>query len=81
MTINLRTIRSLPLHLRSDAAPPAHLAVRGEVYMRLDDFHGLNRTIAEEQAGFCQSAHAAGSLRQLDSNITAARPLVWPTKW
>lgn len=78
VTINLRTIRSLPLHLRSDAAPPAHLAVRGEVYMRLDDFHRLNRTMTErgEEAFANPRNAAAGSLRQLDSTITAARPLV-----
>lgn len=78
VTINLRTIRSLPLHLRSDAALPAHLAVRGEVYMRLDDFHRLNRTMTErgEEAFANPRNAAAGSLRQLDSTITAARPLV-----
>lgn len=78
VTINLRTIRSLPLHLRSDSSPPAHLAVRGEVYMKLDDFHRLNRTMTErgDEAFANPRNAAAGSLRQLDSNITAARPLV-----
>lgn len=77
VTVNLRTIRSLPLHLRSDFSPPAHLAVRGEVYMKLDDFHTLNRTITErgEEAFANPRNAAAGSLRQLDSQITATRPL------
>ncbi|MEC4889713.1 MAG: NAD-dependent DNA ligase LigA [Nitrospira sp.] len=78
VTVNLRTIRSLPLHLRQDSSPPAHLAVRGEVYMKLDDFHALNRTITErgEEAFANPRNAAAGSLRQLDSHITATRPLV-----
>ncbi|NGZ99022.1 MAG: DNA ligase, partial [Nitrospira sp. WS110] len=42
ITINLRTIRSLPLQLHGKN-PPDHLAVRGEVYMRLGEFHALNR--------------------------------------
>ncbi|MDH5624840.1 MAG: hypothetical protein OEY21_01925, partial [Nitrospira sp.] len=41
VTLNLRTIRSLPLHVQTGSGAPAHLAVRGEVYMRLDDFHAL----------------------------------------
>ncbi|SPP65328.1 NAD-dependent DNA ligase LigA [Nitrospira lenta] len=78
VTVNLRTIRSLPLHLRRDSSPPDHLAVRGEVYMRLDDFHALNRTMTErgDEAFANPRNAAAGSLRQLDSTITAARPLV-----
>ena len=77
VTVNLRTIRSLPLHLRSDSSPPQHLAVRGEVYMKLEDFHALNRTITErgEEAFANPRNAAAGSLRQLDSHITASRPL------
>ncbi|MCC6141990.1 MAG: NAD-dependent DNA ligase LigA [Nitrospira sp.] len=78
VTINLRTIRSLPLHLRNDAFPPERLAVRGEVYMKLDDFQGLNRAMTErgDEAFANPRNAAAGSLRQLDSNIAAARPLV-----
>ena len=78
VTVNLRTIRSLPLHLRLVSSPPAHLAVRGEVYMKLDDFHALNRTITErgDEAFANPRNAAAGSLRQLDSHITATRPLV-----
>jgi DNA ligase (NAD+) len=78
VTLNLRTIRSLPLQLRVESRPPAHLVVRGEVYMRLDDFHALNRRMTErgEEAFANPRNAAAGSLRQLDSRITAERPLV-----
>jgi len=78
VTLNLRTIRSLPLQLRADGHPPSHLAVRGEVYMRLNDFHALNRRVVERgDEPFANPRNAAaGSLRQLDSRITAERPLV-----
>lgn len=78
VTINLRTIRSLPLQLQTSAHPPTHLVVRGEVYMRLDDFHALNRRMTERgDDAFANPRNAAaGSLRQLDSRITADRPLV-----
>ncbi|MGH7234913.1 MAG: NAD-dependent DNA ligase LigA [Nitrospiraceae bacterium] len=78
VTINLRTLRSLPLQLQTAPDLPDHLVVRGEVYMRLDDFQALNRRIAERgEEPFANPRNAAsGSLRQLDSTITAARPLV-----
>jgi DNA ligase (NAD+) len=78
VTINLRTIRSLPLQLQSASSVPAHLAVRGEVYMKLDDFHALNRRMTERgDDAFANPRNAAaGSLRQLNSKITADRPLV-----
>jgi DNA ligase (NAD+) len=78
VTINLRTVRSLPLQLQSDSHPPARLVVRGEVYMRLDDFQALNRRMTErgDEAFANPRNAAAGSLRQLDSKITAERPLV-----
>jgi DNA ligase (NAD+) len=78
VTINLRTLRTLPLHLLPDTGPPAHLVVRGEVYMRLDDFQALNRRITERgEEAFANPRNAAsGALRQLDSRITAERPLV-----
>lgn len=78
VTINLRTIRALPLQLPAESSPPAHLAVRGEVYMRLADFQRLNRVLTERgEEVFANPRNAAsGSLRQLDSRITAARPLV-----
>ncbi|MEB2339850.1 MAG: NAD-dependent DNA ligase LigA [Nitrospirales bacterium] len=77
VTINLRTIRSLPLQLQTHPKPPDRLVVRGEVYMRLDEFQALNRRMTErgEEAFANPRNAAAGSLRQLDSRITAARPL------
>lgn len=77
VTVNLRTIRTLPLQLHPEAAPPARLVVRGEVYMRLDEFQQLNRRMTErgEEAFANPRNAAAGSLRQLDSRITASRPL------
>ena len=78
VTVNLRTIRSLPLQLHSQSGLPDHLVVRGEVYMRLDDFQSLNRRMTERgDDAFANPRNAAsGSLRQLDSTITATRPLV-----
>jgi DNA ligase (NAD+) len=78
VTVNLRTIRSLPLQLQAQSNFPDHLVVRGEVYMCLDDFHVLNRRITERgNDAFANPRNAAaGSLRQLDSTITATRPLV-----
>ena len=78
VTVNLRTIRSLPLQLQAQSNLPDQLVVRGEVYMRLDDFQALNRRMTERgDEAFANPRNAAsGSLRQLDSTITAARPLV-----
>ncbi len=78
VTVNLRTVRSLPLQLQSEPTPPARLVVRGEVYMRLEDFQALNRRMTERgEEGFANPRNAAaGSVRQLDSRITAGRPLV-----
>ncbi|MGQ0694837.1 MAG: NAD-dependent DNA ligase LigA [Nitrospiraceae bacterium] len=77
VTLNLRTIRSLPLQLQTSGPAPAHLVVRGEVYMRLNDFHALNQRMTERgDEAFANPRNAAsGSLRQLDSRITAERPL------
>jgi DNA ligase (NAD+) len=76
VTVNLRTVESLPLMLRG-ADRPARLEVRGEVFMPKSGFERVN---AEHRAqGVKEFANprnaAAGSLRQLDSRITAARPL------
>ena len=78
VTVNLRTIRSLPLQLQAQSGLPDHLVVRGEVYMRLDDFQALNRRMTERGGdAFANPRNAAsGSLRQLDSTISATRPLV-----
>ena len=75
VTQNVRTIKSVPLSLPEDA--PALLEVRGEVYMTRDGFVKLNES--EEEAGrdpFANPRNAcAGSLKQLDPKIAAARPL------
>jgi DNA ligase (NAD+) len=78
VTVNLRTIKALPLTLRGNERPPDRLVVRGEVYMRLADFQALNRRMTErgDEAFANPRNAAAGSLRQLDSRITAERPLV-----
>ncbi len=78
VTVNLRTIRSLPLQLHAQSGLPDHLVVRGEVYMHLNDFQSLNRRMTERgDDAFANPRNAAsGSLRQLDSTITATRPLV-----
>jgi DNA ligase (NAD+) len=79
VTVNLRTIPSIPLRLRGDDAPPI-VEVRGEVYMPLSGFRELNERIAELGQKLAPNPRnaAAGSLRQKDSSITASRPLaVW----
>ena len=75
ITENLRTLASIPLRLAADAPPL--LEVRGEVYMELAAFQKLNQERQEEGlACFANPRNAAaGSLRQLDSAITARRPL------
>jgi DNA ligase (NAD+) len=75
VTANLRTVRSIPQML-SDK-PPEILEPRGEVYMTLEDFEKLNRQQeAEGKPPFANPRNAAaGSIRQLDSRITARRPL------
>ncbi|MGE5791900.1 MAG: DNA ligase LigA-related protein, partial [Bacteroidota bacterium] len=76
VTANLRTVRGIPLRLRA-AHPPALLEVRGEVLMYKRDFAALNarqRERGEKEFANPRNA-AAGSLRQLDPRITAARPL------
>jgi DNA ligase (NAD+) len=74
VTANVRTIRDIPQHIKG---APALLEVRGEVYMSKADFEALNER--QEAAGGKVFANprnaAAGSLRQKDPGITAARPL------
>jgi len=76
VTHNLRTIRAIPKRLNTPN-PPSLLEVRGEVLMLKRDFETLNRT--QERLGAKIFANprnaAAGSLRQLDPQITATRPL------
>jgi DNA ligase (NAD+) len=76
VTANLRTIRDIPQRLAGDLMPPV-LEVRGEVYMERRDFVALNEArAAAGEAVFANPRNsAAGSLRQLDSSITARRRL------
>ena len=76
VTSNIRTIKSIPLALRP-AAFPARLEARGEVFMTRAGFEELNnRQRKQEEKLFANPRNAAaGSLRQLDPRITAARPL------
>jgi DNA ligase (NAD+) len=79
VTVNLRTIPSVPLKMRGEGFPPV-AEVRGEVYMPLSGFRELNARIAELGQNLAPNPRnaAAGSLRQKDSSITASRPLaVW----
>ncbi len=75
VTANLSTVRSIPDRL--DDGPPPVLEPRGEVYMALEDFERLNRRQEEEgKPPFANPRNAAaGAIRQLDSRITARRPL------
>ncbi|MCS6936546.1 MAG: NAD-dependent DNA ligase LigA [Candidatus Bipolaricaulota bacterium] len=79
VTQNLKTIKSIPLKLRTpkDLPVPKKLEVRGEVYMEIEEFRKLNQ--AREEQGEPLFANprnaAAGSLRQLDPKITAQRRL------
>ena len=78
ITLNLKTIRSIPLALRNDKRePPQRLEVRGEVFLSRQAFQQMNREREEEgQPVFANPRNAAaGSLKQLDSTITARRPL------
>ena len=76
ITHNLKTIKALPLKLRTDRPPPV-LEVRGEVFMPLAGFERFNaEAIARGEKSFVNPRNAAaGSLRQLDPKMTAARPL------
>lgn len=79
VTPNVRTIRSVPLRLRhGPVSIPTLLAARGEVLMRRADFAALNERLrhAGEPLFANPRNAAAGSLRQLDSRITAQRTLV-----
>src|ERR1700736_1741874 len=76
ITQNLKTVKALPMKLRADRPPPV-LEVRGEVFMPLAGFERFNReALARGEKSFVNPRNAAaGSLRQLDPRMTAARPL------
>ena len=78
VTNNIRTISSVPLRLRTeDRAAPELLSVRGEVIMYISDFRIFNARLVEAGGEPYASPRnsAAGSVRQLDSHVTASRKL------
>jgi len=76
VTPNLRTIREIPLRLRTQT-PPRLIEIRGEVYMPFDEFEKMNeaRAAAGEPLYANPRNTAAGALRQLDPGVSAQRPL------
>jgi DNA ligase (NAD+) len=77
VTPNVRTIRTVPMRFVKKDGIPSYLEVRGEVLMRREDFEKLNQELIRKgEKPFANPRNAAaGSLRQLDPNITAQRPL------
>jgi len=78
ITENVKTIRSIPLRLIGDSIPK-RVEIRGEVFMWLDGFREFNEKALKQGSKPMVNPRngAAGSLRQLDSKITAARPLAF----
>src|SRR5450432_2534165 len=76
VTANVRTIRAVPHRLRGDA-PPAWLEVRGEVFLRLEDFDRLNDELGAAGKPLLANPRnaTAGLLRQKDPAVTASKPL------
>ncbi len=80
ITENLRTVRAIPLHIpveKNGQHVPQRFVVRGEAFIFVKDFNDLNRKLEEagEKTYLNPRNTAAGSLRQLDPALTAARPL------
>jgi DNA ligase (NAD+) len=79
ITQNLKTIHTIPLQMRKskDLPIPERIEIRGEVYIEIEQFKKLNdRRLKQGEPPFANPRNAAaGSLRQLDSRITAKRPL------
>jgi DNA ligase (NAD+) len=81
ITVNLRTVRSLPLRLPADPSSenkcPRILIVRGEAFIPLAEFQRLNENLVQtgEKPYINPRNAAAGALRQLDSRLTAQRPI------
>jgi DNA ligase (NAD+) len=76
VTKNIRTIKSVPLKIE-DVEVPKEIDIRGEVYMDIDEFEKLNNEREKKKEGLFANPRnaAAGSVRQLDSSVTAARKL------
>jgi len=79
ITANLKTIRSLPLRLEAKGKIPSEMEVRGEAYLPLSAFQRMNQErAARDEPPFANPRNAAaGALRQLDSRITASRPMAF----
>ena len=80
ITANLRTVKTIPLHIPVDPKgpkPPSYLVIRGEAFMPIKEFEKLNQQLEKEGKRTYQNPRntAAGSLRQLDPALTASRPL------
>ncbi len=80
ITVNLRTVHSLPLRIpvkKDGPQPPEYIAVRGEAFMNIADFERLNQRLedAGEKVYLNPRNTASGSLRQLDPSLTASRPI------
>jgi DNA ligase (NAD+) len=77
VTANLKTVKQIPLRLKSGGERISEMEVRGEVYLPLSAFNALNEERADQgQSLFANPRNAAaGAIRQLDPKVTAARPL------
>ncbi|MEE9392302.1 MAG: NAD-dependent DNA ligase LigA [Planctomycetota bacterium] len=77
ITLNAKTINSVPLRLRGPKSEhPEFVEIRGEVFVEKSRFDAFNADRSEEEGRYANPRNfASGSLRQLDSSITAARPL------
>lgn len=77
ITQNIKTIKSIPLRIEGVDKIPDEIDIRGEVYMNTDEFERINREKEEKgEPVFANPRNAAsGSVRQLDSSITASRKL------
>ena len=79
VTANLKTINTIPLRLGGNGKPPALIEIRGEVLYPIEAFRKLNKELTEAgEPLFANPRNAAsGAIRQLDSSITASRPLTF----
>jgi DNA ligase (NAD+) len=77
ITVNLRTIRSIPLRVRAAKHSPVNFEVRGEIYMKKKDFEQMNeeRALAGEKLFVNARNSTAGTLKLQDPSIVATRPL------
>ena len=80
ISANLKTVRALPLKIpvaENGPNPPSEIVVRGEAFINIKDFEKLNKRLEEAGEATYQNPRntAAGALRQLDSGLTATRPL------